>query len=68
MIKLKKIRFKLIDNSLPAHIMQIYQRRETIISEDLIRTYLRKHIQTLSTANGKDDAKRQSIRKKVTKN
>lgn len=45
-----------------AHIMQIFQSRQVIISEDMIRTHLRKHIQT--QINGNDIVKRVSLRKK----
>lgn len=42
--------------------MQIFQRRQQLISEEMVKTYLRKHIQTLWGIH-KDDPKRISRRK-----
>lgn len=44
--------------SISVHIMQIFQSRGLLISEDMIRSYLRKHIQTLWGIQNRDDIKR----------
>lgn len=37
--------------------MQIFQRRQQTISEEMIRGYLKKHIQTIAILNNKEYAK-----------
>lgn len=37
--------------------MQIFQRRQQMISEDMIKGYLKKHIQTMAILNTKEYAK-----------
>lgn len=37
--------------------MQIFQRRQQMISEDMIKGYLKKHIQTIALLNNKEYAK-----------
>ncbi|XP_055304404.1 modifier of mdg4-like isoform X8 [Sitodiplosis mosellana] len=44
--------------SIIIHIMQIFQRRGLLISEDMIRNYLHKHIQALRGLQNRDDVKR----------
>lgn len=54
--------------SFSAHIMQIFQRRQQLISEVMIKGYLRKHIQTDSMQAHREVAKslsRMSTRKKI---
>lgn len=46
--------------------MQIFQRRGLLISEDMVKSYLRKHIQTLWGVKNREETKR--IVKKRTKN
>lgn len=38
--------------------MQIFQRRGLLISEEMIKSYLRKYIHTVWGVNKKEDAKR----------
>lgn len=48
--------------------MQIFQRRQQMISEDMIKGYLKKHIQTIAILNNKECAKsftRSLAKKKV---
>lgn len=52
--------------SVLVHIMQIFQRRGLLISEDMIRGYLQKHIQTLWGIQNREDVKR--IQKRRVKN
>lgn len=47
-----------------AHIMQIFQRRGVLISENMVKNYLRKPAQTLWGVKNRDDTKR-IIRKKI---
>lgn len=49
---------------LSAHIMQIFQRRGSLINEDMIRGYLSKHIQTLWGVRKKVDGNVKRIQKK----
>lgn len=37
--------------------MQIFQRRQQLISEDMIKGYLRKHIQTIAVLSNKEYGK-----------
>lgn len=37
--------------------MQIFQRRQQLISEDMIKGYLRKHIQAMAAISNKEYAK-----------
>lgn len=48
--------------------MQIFQRRGLLISEDMVKSYLRKHIQSLWGISSKDDVKRFPKRKVKTEN
>lgn len=54
--------------SISAHIMQIFQRRQQMISEDMVKGYLKKHIQTIAILNNKEYGKnftRSSAKKKI---
>lgn len=47
-----------------AHIVQIFQRRELMISVDLVKSYLRKHILTLWGVKKSEDTKK-TFKKKI---
>lgn len=46
-----------------AHIMQIFQRRGLLISEEMVKNYLRKYVEALWGSNSKDDRKRFAMKK-----
>lgn len=43
--------------------MQIFQRRGLLISEEMVKNYLRKYVEALWGSNSKDDRKRFAMKK-----